>query len=199
MKRIFFLSVTIASFIVFACNKEKSNSNEFIPKNETVTIQGKNGITVTASDVYSMKSSFRREIQIVEPKTNTKFPKIFMNFQSDNTGNIYEQLKNRRESVNGTFTIETEGQVIFEKKIVNGIGQKGHNIKLKTIFPNGSSRENVACTVTTVHDCVAWEIDDMNWIEYGFCLAGAPACYASLWASCTWEVCHNNKVYVNPN
>jgi hypothetical protein len=106
-------------------------------------------------------------------------------------------MKNSPNTVNGTLQVEVEGQVIYKKRIINGVGQKGQKIPFKS--SDGINASRVPCTVSTVHDCVAWEIDDMNWIEYGACLVGAPACYATLWASCTWEVCHNGKQYTNPN
>lgn len=186
------------SFSFLACTKNNTddNENEFIPKNETVTINGKNGITVTASDIYSKKSSFKREIIINDPISKTTFPKIYMSFISDDNENIYEKIKKRPNLVNGIFLIEIEGQVILRKRIVNGSGEKSQLISKREQFQN--QRVAVACTVSTIHDCVSWEIDDMNWIEYGACLISAPGCYAALWASCTWEVCYNNKTYVNP-
>lgn len=39
----------------------------------------------------------------------------------------------------------------------------------------------------------------MNWIDYALCAASAPACYGGLWASCSWEVCHNHMKYTDPN
>lgn len=187
----------MSSFII-SCNKTSgtANENEFIPQNKSITIDGKNGITVTASDVYSKKSSFKRQIIIADPISNAKFPAIFITFISDNSSNIYEQFKNKKSSVSGEFTIEVDGQIILKKRIVNGVG-----LKTQLLSPQVSAREAEAapCNVSTVHDCVAWEIEDMNWVEYGFCLASAPGCYAGLWASCTWEVCHNGKTYVNPN
>lgn len=94
------------------------------------------------------------------------------------------------------MTIETEGQVILKRKVKNGIFQKSELIAFRV--PGPTYNPNVACTVGTVHDCVSWKIEDMNWIEYGACLVSAPACYATLWASCTWEVCHNHMQYINP-
>ena len=99
-------------------------------------------------------------------------------------------------SVNGLLTIETEGQVIMNKRVINGVWQKNEIVAYKVPAPTYNA--NVACTGTTVHNCVSWEIEDMNWIEYGACLISAPACYATLWASCAWEVCHNHIQYTNP-
>lgn len=191
-------SVLFMTILIIGCSKsnETANENEFIPLNKSVTIEGKNGITVTASDVYSKKSSFRRQIIINDPKSDVKLPAFFITFVSDNSTNIYDQFANNKSSINGEFAIEVDGQVILKKRIENGVGAKS---KLFAFNPIGRAEMAAPCNVTTVHDCVAWEIEDMNWVEYGFCLAGAPACYAGLWASCTWEVCHNGRTYVNPN
>ena len=183
-------------FLISACKKQShSEQVEFIPENAPLTIQGQDGISVTASDVYSKKSSFRREIIVNNANTESQVLKAYVTFISDNSENIYSQLKSKRNEVSGTFTIETEGQVIYKKRIINGIEQKGEKVALNLA---SKALPVVPCTVTTVHDCVSWKIDDMNWIDYTLCLASAPGCYAGLWASCTWDVCKRGIKYENP-
>jgi len=196
MRKLFILSVLTCG-IAMSCNKQESaRQDNFTPaQNAPLTIQGKNGITITASDVYSLKTSFSRQIIINDPIKNLSFPKVYLNFVSSHSENIYREMKETPNSVNGEFTIEIAGQVIYRRAIINGKAQKAIRIPLRA----ATTEMAAPCTVGTVHDCVAWEIDDMNWIEYGACLISAPACYAELWASCTWEVCHNGKTYVNPN
>jgi hypothetical protein len=210
MRKISYLLLAICCIIVFACKKEKTKTEEtylpkvekaraekiYFPKNEPITIQGKNGITVTASDVYSKFSEFKRKIEISNPSGKGKFSEIFLSFKSDHNKNVYDEFKEDRNSVSGLFEIETGGQVIYKKRIINGKIKKGESIGYKV--PGPVYDPNVACTVSTVHNCVSWEIEDMNWIEYGACLISAPGCYATLWASCTWEVCHNHMRYTNP-
>ncbi len=197
MKKIIFIAaISVCSFII-ACKKDKSLSQEeYIAENAPVTIPGKNGILVTASDVYSLQSKFRRKIQIEDTKTNTKLPPVFMTFESYDTENIYKKFKTDPSSISGIFLVETGGQIIYREEIINGKAQKGERISYKVRDPFYNPK--VQCTVATIHNCVSWEIEDMNWIEYGACLVGAPACYATLWASCTWEVCHNRMQYTNP-
>jgi hypothetical protein len=196
MLKIKFLTL-ICSLFLFAVSCEKgaiNTSPDFVvAKNPDVTVTKPNGVSVTASDVYSRKSSFKRKISILSGRNTGNMPNVYITFISSDNDNIYEKMKTRPTEVNGNLIIETEGQVILTKRVVNG---KWGGTKL--INPS-SVKASAACTVSTVHDCVAWEIDDMNWIEYGACLLSAPGCYATLWASCTWEVCHNHKVYDNPN
>lgn len=197
MRKFSIFLIMFTCLTMVACKKEKAKvEDEYIPKNETVIIQGKNGIIVTASDVYSKMSKFKRRIQIEYPEGNAKLPEIFISFESDDNDNIYKKFGESPNSISGFFLIETGGQVIYKKRIINGESQKGENIKYKV--PGPVYDPNVACTVSTVHNCVSWEIEDMNWIEYGACLISAPGCYATLWASCTWEVCHNHIRYTNP-
>jgi hypothetical protein len=88
------------------------------------------------------------------------------------------------------------GLLVLKKHIVNGAWGKTEIIASR--LPGPIYNPNLACNAITIHDCVSYEIEDMNWIEYGACLVSAPACYATLWASCTWEVCHNHMQYTNP-
>ena len=197
-----FVMITCFSLLIACSRSEKEviDPDFVIARNAVTKVDGKDGVTITASDVFSRRSSFRREIEI-QTKEAGNLGKVYLTFTSADADNIYEKMRNSPNTVNGELTIETGGQVILRKKVVNGAWARTDVVAYK-VDTNGSEEKRVnlaACSVTTVHDCVAWEIDDMNWVEYGFCLAGAPACYAGLWASCTWEVCHNNKTYVNPN
>jgi len=204
MKKTLIFSTILVSFslILFSCQKnEDAHPEDFvIPMNKEVVLTKPNGVKITASDVYSRKNTFRREIKINAGENNTQLSPIYMTFVSDSDDNIYEKMKSHPYSVNGEFTIETEGQVILRKKVVNGVWKKSELIAFQvSSAPGPKSNPKVPCSVGTVHDCVAWEIDDMNWIEYGLCLASAPGCYGGLWASCAWEVCHNHMQYTNPN
>jgi len=44
------------------------------------------------------------------------------------------------------------------------------------------------CSIGII-SCADDAINGMNWIEYGFCLAGAPACLARVYLSCGWQSC----------
>jgi uncharacterized protein YxeA len=206
MKKIIFASSLLTTIVItfFACQKKEVQFDEnfVLKKNEAFVKKLDNGGSITATDVYSKINSFRRAINIDAGPGKGKLPEIYLTFLSNDDENIYEKMKNNPYTVNGEFTVEAGGQVILRKKVVNGQWQKSDLISLSEAYVNSEPphyNPNLKCTVKTVHDCVAWEIDDMNWIEYGLCLASAPGCYAGLWASCTWEVCHNHMEYKNPN
>ncbi len=184
------ITATLITFI-FGCQKEtKSSSDNFI-KNAPISIAAKNGITIFANDVYSKKSSFKRELSFLAPSSKTPFEKYELTFVSSENVNIYEQLKKDPKSVSGLFTIEINGQVILKKQFINGVGLKTEKNSYDNLI--GGEIGRIACNVKNIHDCVSWEIEDMNWLEYLVCAASAPGCYATLWASCTWEVCHNGN------
>ena len=194
-------SIFLCSTLIFytvSCEKSSKIANDdfLIPKNSDVTITKPNGLSVHVSDVFSKRTEFRRKITITPSNTSGNLSDIYVTFISSDGDNIYDKMKTNPTGVNGRLIIETEGQIILTKQVVNG---KWGSTKLEKRNAAISRVVSVACTVKTIHDCVAWEIEDMNWIEYGACLVSAPACYATLWASCTWEVCHNHKTYVNPN
>jgi len=183
-----FLILSLGLIFITSCKKaETPNPDFYVPQNKSITVEGKNGITLTASDVYSRKSSFKRQIDLNDPISKRSFQTIYQTFISDTDIDVYEKIKSDPNSINGTFTIEVDGQIVFFRKIVNGVSQKPNFEEFDI-----SQRATIPCNLTTIHDCVAWTIDDMNWIEYGACLLTAPGCYATLWASCTWEVCHNH-------
>lgn len=205
MKKISFLIclTTLSSICIFSilsCNKVsdlKLNTDFVIEKNKPITILKDDGVSVTAIDIYSKKTSFRREITINGGINKEELAKIYITFTSSDNTNIYQMMISNPKSVNGEFTIETEGQVILKKKIKNGIWEMSEILTYKPMPPNYNPK--VPCAVSTIVDCIEWKLNDMNWIEYGGCCISAPACYANLWASCTWEVCHNHMQYTNPN
>lgn len=81
------------------------------------------------------------------------------------------------------------------QKVIYGYWRSVVGKVIATVDMDPLNDPKVPCTVTTVYDCVSWEIEEMNWIEYRGCIVGAPVCYATLWASCTREVCKINEIY----
>ena len=62
MKKKVLLALTLA-FSFFSMQQAFCQEAEFvIPKNEDVILEGKDGIKITASDVYSMNSKLKRKI-----------------------------------------------------------------------------------------------------------------------------------------
>ena len=203
MKKKALLTLTLA-FSFFSYQQAFCQEAEFvIPKNEDVTIEGKDGIIITASDVYSMTSKLKRKITIYDTKTKTMIGEAFIKFESSNSSdNIYTMLQNDPAGFSGFISIEFEDQVVYVKNIINGNPVKGDQFASKQAFQQGPGpvyNPNLRCTLRNIHDCVAYNIEKLNWFQLGICLASAPACYGKHWATCGWEVCHNHMQYTNPN
>jgi len=82
---------------------------------------------------------------------------------------------------NGIFQITTQDKLIKQVKIKNGVVVSSQ----KSLTYDG----DYSCTFDGITSCADDDINAMNWIEYGFCLAGAPLCLAELYASCIYENC----------
>ena len=202
MKKVLFTLMLALS--LFGYQHAFSQEGEFvIPKNEDVTLEGKDGIIITASDVYSMTSKLKRKITIYDTKTKTMIGEAFINFESLNSkDNIYTMLQNDPAGFSGFISIELDDQVVYVKNIINGNPVKGDQVASKQSFQNGPGpvyNPNLRCTFRNIHDCVAYNIEKLNWFQLGICLVAAPACYGKHWADCGWEVFHNHMQYTNPN
>lgn len=99
---------------------------------------------------------------------------------------IMKDLPTKINSFNGTFIIEVEGQILHKSIIKDGIVKES---EIKKFEISEFARISYPCTVDGITSCADDQINDMNWIEYGFCLASAPACLAELYLSCGWENC----------
>ncbi len=197
----------LASFMLVALtfmssckkNNELNTVTNDIPKNEKITVQGEGGFLITAEDVYSNKTEFKRKITIFDPNSQTTLPSIFVKFSSYNKDvNIYDQLENDKANVNGVLKVEIEGAELLSQEIIEGKDMPLSRNKnyMQAIGP--VYNKNTPCTATTVHNCVSYKIEDMNAVDYALCLAGAPACYAGTWASCAYDVCSRKIKYTNP-
>lgn len=202
MKKSILASLLLVALFFTSCKKNPTTnlvSNE-TPKNEKITVKGEGGITVTAEDVYSNNTEFKRKITIFDSVSQTTLPSIFIKFTSFNKEvNIYEQLENDKSNVNGILIVEMEGVEILSQKIIDG---KEKSLKRNKNFLSEIGpvyNKNTPCTARTVHDCVAYKIDGMNAVEYALCLGGAPACYLGTWAACGYDVCSRKIRYTNPN
>ena len=203
MKKKALLTLTLA-FSFFSYQQAFCQEAEFvIPKNEDVTIEGKDGIVITASDVYSMNTKLKRKITIYDSKTKTTIGEVFIKLESSKSNdNLYTILQNDPDSFSGSVSFEVDEQVVYEKNIVNGTTVKVEQVASKQAFQGGPGpvyNPNLRCTIRTIHDCVAYNIEGMGWIQLLVCLMSAPSCYARQWAFCTWDVCRNHMQYTNPN
>lgn len=191
----YFFLIIIATIVLFSCQKENNNSiqKEF-PQNQPITLKSSNLVNIRASDVISKFSFFKRKIEIIDRINNSVFKTFLLTVVSeDNTKSIYESIK--AKTLTGQLTIESEGKILLKYKSINGKDVTLPEEQVKSNSTANIKSYSVPCTVSTVHDCVAYKIADMNWIEYSLCLLGAPECYAGLWASCTWDVCVKQKEY----
>lgn len=202
--------------VFFSCQK---NSDAPLPDDtpiREVTIETSTpGIIIDAKNVYSSKDSLVRRINIVDSVTNDIIDSYIINLVNAraNSSDVKTALINK--SFKGTASIILDGVTILshdynsdktvrlstEDAITSVVGKR--LLKAKMLMSIGQvsvtqQKVEVPCSVSTVHDCVSYKIEDMNWIDYGACLATAPACYAQLWASCGWDVCHDGKEYTNP-
>lgn len=202
MKKVLFTLMLALS--LFGYQHAFSQDAEFvIPKNEDVTLEGKDGIIITASDVYSMTSKLKRKITIYDTKTKTMIGEVFIKLESSKSNdNIYTILQNDPGSFSGSLSFEMEDQVVYEKSIVNGNTVKLDQVASRQAFQGGPGpvyNPNLPCTIRTIHDCVAYNIEGMGWLRFLSCLASAPACYGRQWLFCSWDVCRNHMQYTNPN
>ncbi len=189
MKKLFLIA--LLSSMTFITSFAQNDSNFVIPKNDDLTSYTNDGFKITASDVYSKLSEFKRKIEIFD-NNNNPFGVAYIKLVSANSDeNIYDKIKNDPNNFSGTLTIEVDDLIVYSNTITNGIAASN---RTPEPFYNGS----LSCTISTVHDCVSYSIDEMNWVEYTVCLAAAPGCYIEQWLSCQWEVCHNHMQYTNP-
>jgi hypothetical protein len=194
------MSTLFAVILIAGCKKSIVTDTETeFPQNKPLIINSSEYVDVRASDLTSEFSSFKRKIEIIDKKNNSTFQTFILTVTNEKTDeSVYKSLKS--SNFTGSLTVESEGRILLKFKSVNGknLVESKENLNSGTILNYETKKLTVPCTVTTVHDCVSFKIVDMNWIDYGLCLASAPACYAGLWASCSWDVCVKHKEYVNP-
>ena len=200
----YFVFLVFFSFIT--CLKAFSQDGDFvIARNPDLTIKAEDGTLVIIRDVYSMKADLKRNVQLVNPKTNGMIGEAFIRLQAvDPDENMYDILKETPGKFSGTLSIESDGVVIYSKQIVNGVAEPAQVVAGRaagelTGGPGPVYNPNLRCTIGNIHDCVAYKIEGMNWLQFGLCLLSAPACYGRQWAVCTIDVCINHMQYTNPN
>jgi len=182
---ILFISISLISTLT-SCNKNEIIQQEAIPqKNTTYTIQSSEIFDIRASDVYTEADSLKRKIEIIDKRSNTISETFYISIISEEfSSNLYTQLRDK--SLTGLFKIESNNKVLYKLITKNGeiVPQPKNDIS-----KNIKSNMIPTCTLSLVHGCVAQKIEQMNIFEYGICLAGAPACYAGLWAECAGLYC----------
>lgn len=123
---------------------------------------------------------FVMDVDITNKNTNEQLPTMTHIFEADDKNEDISDLRNNFKSFDGTFEIIVQNQVVSKSVIQSGVV---------------TSRQLMAyygdydCTIDGITTCADDEINDMNWIEYAFCAATAPACLARIYSSCLWENC----------
>jgi hypothetical protein len=176
-----------------------------IPQNPDQTITADDGTRITSHDVYSMTGKLKRKVTLVNPRSNSVIGEIFIRLESANPDvNMYDQLDKAPEKFSGSLTIETAEGVIYKKYIIDGETVDEGSVSGKATGGLGGGpgpfyNPGLSCSFSNIHDCVAYKIEGMNWVNYALCLVRAPLCYLQQWAVCTYEVCVRHMQYTNPN
>ena len=200
-KLVYFLT----ALLFYSLDASSQDAEFVIPGNPDQTIISDNGIQISSHDVYSRSDKLKRKVTLVNPKSNTVIGELFIRLESANPDqNMYEQLDKDPGTFSGTLIIETAEAVIYRKDIVDGktVDEEGMSGKATGGLGGGPGpfyNPNLSCSFSNVHDCVAYVIENMNWLNYALCLVRAPLCYLQQWATCTYEVCVRHMQYTNPN
>lgn len=185
MKYISKIALTLILIISFSCTEDDSTlTNNENNLNKTATVSDNIKI-VQANLVDTNPNLYTVEVKITNKKTEETLPIFVHKFIPDNTSEIMKDLPKKISTFNGVFLIEVEGQVLHRSIIKNGVVTKSEINK----FSVSAFAKRYPCTIDGITSCADDQINDMNWIEYSFCLAGAPACLAQLYLSCSWENC----------
>ncbi len=183
-------TIIVLSIFFYACKNESDLYP--IPKNQPLILNSSKNVDIRASDVSSSLNSIIRKIEIIDKRNNSVFDTFIISLSCDDPkDNIYEKLKLR--TLSGTLKIENNNIILGKSHAINGLVSEDQ--KLSNYFyssENGNPMYKIAqlsCTASNVLNCVENRINSMNLMDYGICLATAPACYAALWAGCTYEIC----------
>jgi hypothetical protein len=199
MRKFIFFNLLLWA-ITSDCYCQDKATNFYIPKNQDYTVTT-DGYMFTAADVLSARDKMVRKIVMTQPNSRTGPSEILIELESTNLQrDLYDQLQNSPSTFCGTMKLIMNGTTLSTLLIINGqpSGQ-GQTSRLYSEPPAPVYNPNLPCTLRTVHDCVAFVIEGMNWLEYGVCMIRAPVCYLAQWTSCFRQVCRNHMQYTNPN
>lgn len=167
--------------------------------NETIKINVNDNLELITYDVLTNNNQIIRKIDFFDKKTKLLLQSYTMQLTLKE-GFILEEIKSKKFI--DSFVIYSNGYSVMSTNTLSGVFGKfdrfdtKKNLFLKTDVAEGGG--DAPCSLTSVHDCVSFKIDDMNFTEYVLCLASAPACYAGVRAICAEDVCIHGKTYINP-
>lgn len=202
MEKLFLVTYLILGICMTGFSQE--DSNFVISRNEAYTGYTETGSSVTVTDVYSKLSKYKRKIVIAD-SNSVGIGTAYIRVEDSTTNeNVYDKISKNSSNFSGTLYVDiaipsghlgdTVISTIYKMRISLGVVT---NINYMTPVPVYDA--SLTCTMGHIHDCVAYVIEGMNWVDYLFCVATAPICYAQTWLSCDWEVCHRHMRYTNPN
>ena len=85
------------------------------------------------------------------------------------------------------MNVYNNGTIIYKLQVKDG---KYYKSEILLNNNNDSEYSKVyPCNFSGNLHCVEDRIVAMNVVDYSFCLASAPYCYAQLWSSCIYDNC----------
>mgnify|MGYP005995619645 CR=1 FL=1 len=176
----FFVLILQISFV--SCNDTEDKIVDSNIENEMTKVE--NETTLVQARVISSDKNIRiTEIIVTNKITKEILPSIFHKLiLTDNNADINE-IKDFN-NLNAIVTVGFKNKLLFETKVLNGKintkkVSKDYNLLLKE-YP---------CTAAGLVECADDSFNDMNFVQYAFCLASAPACLAREYLSCAWDNC----------
>ena len=150
------------------------------------TFKGENKTSLIESfEIKSEVNSIINEVKITLKETKETLPSFIYKFVSDGKSDVKMDLKNKSDVINGVFTIEVDRQLLYRVKIVNS---KFQNAETYEFTGTSFLGKKYPCTIKGNFECAVDRINEMNWFDYGVCLATAPECLAQTHISC-WVDC----------
>ena len=171
--------------LVFGIVASLAVFNSSYGQNSTNRAEGKY-LIIEASNLKSNINEIITEVKVTNKEKNISLPIFLHKFISLEKTDLKKDFENNSKTVSGISTIEVDGQIVYQRILKNGVFEKPQIYEFVGTTVLGKEYE---CTVQGNLTCVSDRIQDMNPVEYGFCLAGAPACLSELYLSCAWDNC----------
>ncbi len=205
------LTLLMLSCTLICCQKTSTYENSPDENEESLILQSANPrILIKASSLHKSKDSIVRQIELLDSRDSSLLYAYNIKAENSSQKDINISRAITEKKFRGKVSISMAGVELLSHDYKLGTTLKANKqkaaqeISAKQISQSRIGRfkmnpqPDFPCTIDTVHDCVSFKIDDMNWVDYAICVASAPACYGQLWASCTYDVCVNGEEFNNP-
>lgn len=207
MKKLFVLVGCISLFLS-SCHKNKDPDLRTQQKPGLIKPESKK-LTFKITDIYSKLSAIRRRIDVINKRTNVVLGKMFITLScNDPNDNLYRKITYEPEKFSGQITLETSQLIEFTKKILNGKlvkvekqTRKDGDISSKPGMlgpkPNLNSDRiqdpgytfDTSCSYLQIAACVQTSLDNMDWLDYAFCLIKGKFCLVQNFGFCAGHMC----------